>query len=278
MGGAVPVLTAQEPLKTDGAAAAASPVSSTSPGRARWSALGALLAALVVYGALAGALPALPSGADVAFYSLVVFPAFAAAIWLALPLARRPGIRLLVAAVCAGALAVGLSLASVDSAANVAKLVCFGLLGFWFLSLFEELWWVSLVALVVPWADIWSVAAGPTRYVVEEHPGLFERLAVTFPSPGEAAAVNVGPPDVLFFALLLAAADRFRLRVTWSWMAMTGLLAATLALVWSWDDVSGLPALPAICLGFLSANADLLWGDARTAWRTRTEAGDSHQR
>ena len=228
--------------------------------------LGGLLAALVVYGAVAGALPALPSGADVAFYSLVVFPAFAAAIWLALPLARGPGPRVLVGAVLAGVVAVGLSLADVDSAANVAKLVCFGLVGFWFLSLFEELWWVSLVAVVVPWADIWSVAAGPTRYVVEEQPGLFERLAVSFPSPGDAAAVNVGPPDVLFFALLLAAADRFRLRVGWTWIAMTGLLAATLALVWSWDDVSGLPALPAICLGFVLPNADLLWRDGRAAW------------
>jgi hypothetical protein len=39
---------------------------------------------------------------------------------------------------------------------------------------------------------------------------------------------------------------------------MTTLLAATLMLVWSWDDIAGLPALPAICLGFLLPNADLL--------------------
>jgi hypothetical protein len=242
--------------------------------RARWSTLGGLLAALVVYGAVAGSLPGLPSGLDVAFYSTVVFPAFAAAIWLALPLARGPSAVLLTGAAVAGIAAVGLSLLDVDSAANVAKLVCYGLVGFWFLSLFEELWWVTLVAVVVPWADIWSVAAGPTRYVVEEQPGLFERLAVAFPSPGDSAGVNIGPPDVLFFALLLAAADRFRLRVGWTWVAMTGLLAATLALVWSWDNVSGLPALPAICLGFVLPNADLLWRDARSAWasRTRSEA------
>jgi hypothetical protein len=53
---------------------------------------------------------------------------------------------------------------------------------------------------------------------------------------------------------------------------MTGLLAATLALVWSWDDVSGLPALPAICLGFVLPNADLLWRDARSAWGSRTRS------
>ncbi len=270
MGRAVTVLSgpAERAKTPEGGrfAAAASALRPNVHSRTRRSALGGLLAALVVYGAIAGALPAFPSGADVAFYSLVVFPAFAAAIWLALPLARGPSTRVLVGAAVAGVAAVGLSLADVDSAANVAKLVCFGLVGFWFLSLFEELWWVSLVAVVVPWADIWSVAAGPTRYVVEEQPGLFERLAVSFPSPGDAAAVNVGPPDVLFFALLLAAADRFRLRVGWTWIAMTGLLAATLALVWSWDEVSGLPALPAICLGFVLPNADLLWRDGRAAW------------
>jgi hypothetical protein len=241
--------------------------------RRRGLALGGLLAALVAYGAVAEELPSLPSGADVAFHSLVVFPAFAATIWLALPLARGPRGRLLAGAALAGLVALGLSVVDVDSAANVAKLACYALVGFWFLSLFEELWWLALVALVVPWADIWSVAAGPTRYVVEERPGIFERLAVGFPSPGDTAGVNVGPPDVLFFALLLAAADRFRLRVAWTWIGMTGILAATLALVWSWDGVSGLPALPAICLGFLLPNADLLWRDARAAWRARARDG-----
>lgn len=239
-------------------------------GRARGLALGALLVALVAYGAVAAELPGLPSGVDVAFHSAVVFPAFAAAIWLALPLARARGVLLLVGAATTGLLALGLTVLDLGSGANVAKLACYALLGYWFLSLFEELWWVSLVAVVVPWADIWSVIAGPTRYVIEEEPGLFERLAVSFPSPGESGTVSIGPPDILFFALLLTAAGRFRLRVAWTWLAMTGLLAVTLALVWSWDDAPGLPALPAVCLGFLLPNADLLWRDARGALRRRS--------
>ena len=116
-------------------------------------------------------------------------------------------------ALAAGVLAIGLSLLDVDSVANVAKLACYALFGFWFLTLFEELWWITLVAVLVPWVDIWSVAAGPTEYVVEERPGIFESVAIAFPSPGETATVNLGPPDVVFFALFLAAADRFRLRV-----------------------------------------------------------------
>jgi hypothetical protein len=121
--------------------------------------------------------------------------------------------------------------------------------------------------------DIWSVAAGPTEYVVEERPGLFEGVAVGFPSPGESALVSIGPPDVLFFALFLAAADRFALRLLATWIAMTALLGATLVLVWYWDDVAGLPALPAVCLGFLIPNADLLWRDARRARTRPTETG-----
>ena len=241
--------------------------------RGRLAVLGASLATLVVYGAVAEKLPGLPSGVDIAFHSALVFPFFAAAIWLALPFARGSSTLLIVAAAVAGAAALVLSALDTGSAANVAKLACYALVGFWFLTLFEELWWVTLVTLLVPWADIWSVVAGPTRYVVEEQPGIFERLAVAFPSPGETATVNIGPPDILFFALLLAAAERFRLRVAWTWIAMTALLSVTLALVWTWDDAPGLPALPAVCLGFLAPNADLLWRDARTAWRTRAESG-----
>jgi hypothetical protein len=242
-------------------------------GRRRAAALAGLLVVLAVYGAVARHLPSLPSGVDVVFHALVVFPASAAAIWLALPLARLPMLRLLVLAAGAGAIALMLELVDVDSVANVAKLACYALAGFWFLTLFEELWWIALVAVLVPWVDIWSVAAGPTEYVVEERPGIFENVAVGFPTPGETATVSLGPPDVVFFSLFLAAAERFRLRVAATWVAMCACLAVTLVLVWSWDSVAGLPALPAICLGFLAANADLLWHDVRRARAGASEVG-----
>ena len=241
--------------------------------RRRAAALAGLLVALAVYGAVARHLPGLPSGLDVVFHAVVVFPAFAAAIWLALPLARAETTRLLLLALGAGALALVLSLAGVDSVANVAKLACYALVGFCFLTLFEELWWIALVAVLVPWVDIWSVAAGPTEYVVEERPGIFERVAVGFPTPGETATVSLGPPDIVFFSLFLAAADRFRLRVAATWLTMSACLAGTLVLVWVWDSVAGLPALPAICLGFVLPNADLLWRNARRARAGPSEAG-----
>jgi hypothetical protein len=227
--------------------------------------LAALLGALAGYGALAGRLPGLPDGLDVAFLSLVVLTAFTGAVWLALPLAYESPKALLTVAGIAGAAAAALEATGADSAANVAKLALYAVAGFAFLALFEEVWWIALVATLVPWVDVWSVAAGPTEYVVEQRPGIFERISVELQAPGDGPSVHVGPPDVLFFALFLGAADRFGLRVGWTWVAMTSCLAATLVLVWAWDDVSGLPALPAVCLGFLLPNADLLWRGLRTA-------------
>jgi len=241
--------------------------------RPRAAALLALLLDLTLYGAIAPHLPGLPSDLDVAFHAAVVFPAFAAAIWLALPLARLDTIRLGGSALAAAVLAGALALVGFDSAANIAKLACYALVGFAFLTLFEELWWLTLVALLVPWVDIWSVAAGPTEYVVEERPGIFDRIAVAFPTPGETATVNLGPPDLIFFSLFLAAALRFGLRVPATWIGMTACLSATVVLVWSWDSVSGLPALPAVCIGFLLPNADLLWRDVRNARSRSAEPG-----
>jgi hypothetical protein len=243
--------------------------------RARVFALAGLLIALVAYGAVAADLGELPNRVDVVLVALLVLPASLAAIWLALPLAQVSPSWLLLAGVALAALSWGgFELIGADSAANVSKLACFALIGLWFVSLFEELWWVALVAVLVPWADVWSVAFGPTRYVLDEKPGLFEQLSVAFALPGGGGTFNLGPPDVIFFALFLAAALRFRLRVGWTWISMTGFLALTLIVVWEWET-AGLPALPAVCLGFLVPNADLLWQNVREKLRPRQQGSEA---
>ncbi|HWQ23932.1 MAG TPA: hypothetical protein VNK94_07505 [Gaiellaceae bacterium] len=235
-------------------------------------ALAVWAAALAGYGSAAEHLFALGRTWDVAFVALLVLPAGTGLIWLALPLAAASGRRLAALIVLAGALAAGLDRIDLDGPFTVAKLISFALVGFALLRAFETLWWLGLVAVLVPLADVWSVAAGPTRQVLEQQPGLLERIAVASPFPGENAAIYLGPPDVMFFALFLAATVRFRLRPAPTWLAMTALLGVTLALV-VFADVSGLPALPAVCLGFLLPNADLLWGDARREWRKRRRSG-----
>jgi hypothetical protein len=233
--------------------------------RFRAIALATVMAALAVWGTVAADLPSLRESLAVTVAALVVLPAFTLAIWLALPLALYRATWLLVAAAAAGGLWAGFYFVDFEIASNISKLSCFVLFGLWFLSLFEFLWWLALVALLVPWVDIWSVAFGPTRYVTEEKPQFFDSVSIALHVPGQTATANIGPPDIVFFALFLAAAQRFHLRIAWTWICMTGFLSLTLVAVWLLDS-SGLPALPAVCLGFLLPNADLIWRNARDAW------------
>jgi hypothetical protein len=86
---------------------------------------------------------------------------------------------------------------------------------------------------------------------------VFTDLSIAFVVPGGGAA-RLGLPDVMFFALFLGASRRFGLRPAWTWVGMTAGLGATIALTTVWST-GGLPALPAIALGFLLPNADLIW-------------------
>jgi hypothetical protein len=52
---------------------------------------------------------------------------------------------------------------------------------------------------------------------------------------------------------------------------MTGCLSATLALTYAFD-LDGLPALPALSLGFVVPNADLLWRALTTEGRGERRA------
>lgn len=231
----------------------------------QWAALAAALAAVAAWGAGAGALPDIGLWADVAVTVLVLFPVTFSVALFALPLARWRGLLLL--AVAFGALAWVLYEAGADAAFNAAKLLAYVFFGYWFMELFEELWWIVLVAAVIPWVDALSVWQGPTKVVVEERPGLFDRVSIEFRLPGESGTANIGPPDIAFFALFLAAADRFGLRVYWTFVAMLGFLGLTVALTAATDR--GLPALPAVAIGFLVANADLVWRHVRAARAAR---------
>jgi hypothetical protein len=233
--------------------------------RVRLVEIATLLVGLAVFGAVAEELPSFSDGASVAIAAVFVLPAFMATIWLALPAARSRATWLLVAAAVTALAWVALYFAGSGILSNLAKLTCFILFGFWFLSLFEFLWWVALVAVLVPWIDIWSVATGPTKYITEEKPAVFDSVSIELRIPGETETANIGPPDFVFFALFLAATQRFRLRTAATWICMTGFLSLTLVLVWVFDS-AGLPALPAVCFGFLLPNADLLWRHARDAY------------
>ena len=232
--------------------------------RERAAALIALLVVLVLYAAGAGVLPDWSNDWDTVFLAGVLLPLTLAVVWLLLPVEESR--RTVYAGIVLAAVAGALYAAGSDSLFNVTKLLALTMLGFAFLRLLQPpLSWLVLVAALIPWVDAYSVWRGPTHVVVNEHPGLFDRVSIGFRFPGENATANLGPPDIFFFAVFLAAARHFRLRTGWTFLGMTGCLVLTLVLT-SVLDLSGLPALPAVSAGFLLPNADLLWHRWR-AWR-----------
>ncbi len=200
---------------------------------------------------------------DVAWLSLVLVPAVFGFVYLSLPLrAWRGALPLGLALVL---VTWGLEEANLNALADFGKLAAATLLGFWFINLFETIGLVVFVALLIPWIDAYSVWRGPTSNIVSKHPHVFTSLSFALPIPGEHDAARLGPPDLLFFALFVAAASRFRLRVFWTWLALALSFGATLAIAVG-ADISGLPALPGLSIAFLGVNADLLWPVVRRGW------------
>jgi hypothetical protein len=227
------------------------------------AALGAaLVVGLALYYGVAGALPDVPLWADVVITAVVLIPAVFALVLLALPLRHRRG--LLAVGLAFAALILAAEAADLEVVANFAKLAGVTAVAFWFLGYFERLSWVVAVAAIIPLVDSISVWRGPTRHIVTEQPEVFGALSFAFPVP-DSGSFQLGLPDLLFFGLFLGATARWALRVTWTWLAMSASLGVTLALA-VWVDpfgLDGLPALPLLSLGFLAANADVLWRERK---------------
>jgi hypothetical protein len=224
--------------------------------RLRAAAFVVLLAAVVTWDAVAPHVTQLSLWPEVIVIAVGVLPATLGLIYLALPLwsnVRVVAVGLVIFAVAA----VVMWRSDEHLASNFAKLGAYTCAGWLFLSLFEELSWVVLIALIIPFVDALSVAAGPTKTIVTHHFEVYSAVAVAFVAPGGRAA-GLGPPDILFFALFLAATVRWQLRPFWTWLAMTGMYSLTLVLA-NATNVNGLPALPFLSFGFLLANCDLLW-------------------
>ena len=199
---------------------------------------------------------------NVALVAVVVLPGTLLLALLALPLWRR-GPWLWLAVLVLALLALLLTVTHHGLEANFAKLFAALFAGWAFLSLFEALSWVVIIALVIPFVDIISVWRGPTHAITQKHFHVYLDVAIAFLVPGGGAAY-LGPPDVLFYALFLGAAARWDLRVGWTWVATTFMYAVTVVVA-NVAHVGGLPALPFLSFGFLAANGDLLWRRLRPA-------------
>ena len=236
-------------------------------GRRRLVAFLVLAVVLAAYFALHESLPNSSLWGAGGVVAGLVIPAVFAVVGLLLPLWRLPGVW--IAGLVFVGLAIGFSFANWEGPASFAKLGAATVAGWIFLDVFEEVSWVVLVALVIPWVDAYSVWRGPTTNIVHHHRGVFEHLSFAFPVPGSTDTANLGIPDMLFFALFLAATDRFALRTTLSWILMTASFGVTVVLA-VWLKLGGLPALPLLSFAFLVANGDLLW--------TRLRQGQASER
>ena len=210
---------------------------------------------------------------DLAWICLLLIPAVFGLVWLALPLWRSSLRELLVLALSCGAVAVVLQATGAGPVAGFAKLAAMTFAAWCFLRFFEELSWVVIVALIVPFVDSYSVWRGPTNTIVNEKPEVFSALSFTFPVPGAPGGAMLGLPDLLFFALFLGATARWRLRSGWTWVCLVAGLGGTMVLATELD-VGGLPALPLLSVGFLLPNADLLWREVQRARARARSAGD----
>jgi hypothetical protein len=199
---------------------------------------------------------------SIAWLCFLVIPAVFGFVWLALPAWAAPLRQLLTATVAFGAGAVVLQATGASPVANFAKLGAMTFGAWCFLRFFEELSWVVLVAFIVPFVDSYSVWRGPTNTIVTKHVQVFDALSFTFPVPGVDGGAKLGLPDLLFFALFLGAAARWRLRVGWTWICLVASIGGTIALA-TVLEVDGLPALPLLSAAFLLPNADLLYRAVR---------------
>jgi len=165
---------------------------------------------------------------------------------------------------------VGLVCAVVGTALKVVPLADLGKIalgagaGYWLgtslAELTDDLRIIVGLAVLVGALDAASVflPQGPTHLLLTKAPQTIPYFVVAFPTMGYAvrdAYSGLGTTDVLFFALYLAAAVGYGLRVRLTLVAMVASIVATVTIaLWS----RALPALPLLSLAFLGVNADLI--------------------
>ncbi len=153
--------------------------------------LAGLTAAIAAYTAGADHLWRAGLWPDVLFIALVLIPATLALVLLLLPLAFKPG--------SCRSPASRWSLSRCSGARRPRRPLQPGQavrarsLGFWFLSFFENVAWAALVAVIIPWVDIWSRLLRPDRKITSDHPSVFEHISIAFRVPGGHSTANLGP-------------------------------------------------------------------------------------
>ena len=170
-----------------------------------------------------------------------------------------------------GLTALSLNVLDVDVASDLVKVLFGAIAGTAFVRAIDRPWWLLPICLTVPIADAWSVFSdrGVTNAVVEraaEEPRWIDWPTIATPIAGLPYELfgRLGIVDVLFAALFLGAAVRWKLGRARAAVALVVGLLATSVLVIEGADVA-IPALPLLCLAFVVACGPALVRDARAA-------------
>ena len=115
------------------------------------------------------------------------------------------------------------------------------------------------LGLIAAAVDVVSVAAGPSRSIVEDGSDSFERIAIHLP-PWDTQAL-LGPVDIVFLGLFVAGAARVGLRTGATALAVTTGLVIAVGAALGTD--AGLPAIPFMAAGLILVNLDRLRAPAR---------------
>ena len=222
----------------------------------------AALAGLGALNLLAPHLPEPRTWGQIAGLALLSFPLATLVVAALLPLAGSRTATL-AAGAAAGAALAGLLIAAglAGTPATLAKLVAAACAGFALAVLLRSPLELAGIAVLVAVVDTLSVAAGPTRVIVEHHSDVLDTFTLAFHPLGALGSAQIGVSDFVFFALFAASAARMGLRRRATWAAMTASFGATAAISYAADAT--LPALPLLSAGLLLPNADLLWARAR---------------
>lgn len=141
--------------------------------------------------------------------------------------------------------------------ANLTKVALAVVVGTWLAQQLYSARWIVVAAVAVSVTDVFSVAAGPTRMMLNHTPDVVGGFTVAMAWFGYAPdhlSSAIGVSDIVFLALFLSAARRFQLREKPTAVCMVVSVLVTLAAALWWK---ALPALPLISLAFIAVNIDL---------------------
>ena len=216
----------------------------------------ALLAATIYYG-VAHSLPSLGRG-DVALFAMTGLGVIVFGVLVLLVTSLRDaGSWLVPLALLEGLVAVALTGEGFLEIATTFKIVAAASFGLFLARYVPNPPLAYLLAAVVLIIDIASVAAGPTKELIEHHPQATSYLSLLIPQWGtKAGGIEVGVSDVAFMAGFMSFVWRFGLRVRSTAVLLVASLAGSLAM--SVFAARAVPALPLLSIALIAPNIDII--------------------